>query len=52
MFCPTPTSEVQLDHFLHYTPKSGISVEMVQYHLKLLLKQGFLAVHLGLPDGR
>jgi len=52
MFCPTPTSEVQLDHFLHYTPKLGIAVEMVQYLLKLLLKQRFLAVHLGLPDGR
>ena len=52
MFCPTPTSEVQSDHFLHYTPKLGIAVEMVQYLLKLLLKQRFLAVHLGLPDGR
>jgi len=28
-FCPTPT--VQLDHFLHYTPKLGISIEMVQF---------------------
>jgi len=27
-FCPTP--EVQLDHFLHHTPKMGIPVEIVQ----------------------
>jgi len=33
IFCPTP--DVQLDHFLHHTPKLGIPVEMVQ----------FLAVH-------
>jgi len=26
-FCPTP--DVQLDNFLHHTPKSGIPVEMV-----------------------
>jgi len=39
-FCPTP--DVQLDHFLHHIPK--IHVEMVQYLLKLLLKQSFLAV--------
>ena len=40
IFCPTP--EVQLDHFLHHTPKLGIPVEMeivVQFLLKLLLKQ-------------
>jgi len=42
-FCPTP--DVQLDHFLHHTLKLGIPVEMVQFLLKLLLKQGFLAVH-------
>ena len=32
-FCPTP--DVQLDHFLHHTPKLGIHVEMVQF-LKLI----------------
>jgi len=37
-FCPTP--DVRLDHFLHRIP-----VEMVQFLLKLLLKQIFLAVH-------
>jgi len=36
-FCPTP--DVQLDHFLHHTPKLGIPVEMVQFLVKLLLKQ-------------
>jgi len=36
-YCPTP--EVQLNHFLHHTPKLGIPVEMVQFLLKLLLKQ-------------
>jgi len=35
--CPTPTPEVQLDHFLHHTPKLGIPVEMV----RLLLKFSF-----------
>jgi len=44
-FCPTPIPEVQLDHFLHHTPKLGIPVEMVQFFLKLLLKQRFLAVY-------
>jgi len=43
-FCPTP--DVQLDHFLHHPPKLGIPFEMVQFLLKLLLKQRFLAVHL------
>jgi len=38
-FCLTPTLDVQLDHFLHHTPKLGIPVEMVQFLLKLLLKQ-------------
>ena len=36
MFFPTP--EVKLDHFWHHTPKLGIPVEVVQFHLKLLLK--------------
>jgi len=30
-FCPTPTPDVQWDHFLHHTPKLGIPVEMVQF---------------------
>jgi len=29
----------------HHTPKLGIPVEMVQFLLKLLFKQGFLAVY-------
>jgi len=44
-FCPIQTPDVQLDHFLHHTLKLGISVEMAQFILKLLLKQKFLAVH-------
>jgi len=40
-----PTPDVQLDNFLHPAPKFGIPVEMVQFLLKLLLKQRFLAVH-------
>ena len=40
-----PTPDVQLDHFLHRTLKLGIPVEMVQFLLKLLLKQSFLVVH-------
>ena len=42
-FCPT--LDVQLHQFLHHTPKLGIPVEMVQFLLKLLLEQRFLAVH-------
>jgi len=30
-FRPTSTPDVQLDHFLHHTPKLGIPVEMVQF---------------------
>jgi len=37
IFSPTP--DVQLDYFLHHTPKVEISVEMVQFLSKLLLKQ-------------
>ena len=44
-FVPTPTPEIELDHFLHHTPKLGIPVEMAQFLLKHLLKQRFLAVH-------
>jgi len=43
IFCPT--ADVQLDHFLHHIPKLPIPVEMVQFLLKLLLKQRFRAVH-------
>ena len=53
--CPTSTPDVQfgvkvgqrveVGHFLHHTPKLGIPVEMVQFLLKLFLKQSFLAVH-------
>jgi len=35
--CPTP--DVQLDNFLHHAPKLRIPDEMVQFLLKLLLKQ-------------
>jgi len=45
IFCPTPTPDVQLDHFLHHTLELGIPVELVHFLLKLLLKQRFLAVH-------
>jgi len=45
IFCPTPTPEVQLDHFLHHTPKLGISVEMLKFLMKFLLKQRIFAVH-------
>ena len=44
-FCPTPTSDVQLDHLLHHTSKLEITVEMVKFLLKLLLKVRFLAAH-------
>jgi len=44
-FCPTPTPEIQLDHFLHHAPKLGIPVETVQFLMKLLLKQRILAVY-------
>jgi len=42
-FCPT--ADVQLDYFSHHTPKLEIPVEMVQFVLKHLLKQGFLALY-------
>jgi len=37
--CPTPTPDVQLDHCLDHALKLGIPVEIVQFLLKLLLKQ-------------
>ena len=43
--CPNLTLDVHLDNFLHHTSKLGIPVEMVQFLLKLLLEQRFLAVH-------
>ena len=42
-FCSTP--EIQLHHSLHHTPKLGIPVEMVQFLLKILLKEIILAVY-------
>ena len=39
IFCLTPTLAVQLDQFLHHTPKLGNPVELVHILLKLLLKQ-------------
>jgi len=50
IFCTTPTSEVQSDHILHHTPKLGIPVESVQFHMKLLLKQRILAVYHDSPN--
>jgi len=41
-FCPTPISDVQFHHFLHHTPELGVPIEMVQFLLKLFLKQRFL----------
>ena len=35
-FYPTLTPEVQLDHFLHHTPRLGILVEMIQFLMKLV----------------
>ena len=40
-----PTPDAQLDHFLHHTLKLGIPVEMVQFLMKLLLKQRIQAVY-------
>ena len=40
-----PTSEVHLDTILQHTPKLGISVEIVQFLLRFLLKQRLLAVY-------
>ena len=42
---PTPTPEVQLDHFLQRSPKLRIPVEMIQFLMKLLLKQRIFAVY-------
>ena len=36
IFYPTPTPKVQLNHFLHHTPKLGIPVEVVQFLLTLV----------------
>jgi len=41
-FCQS--QDVQLNHFLHRTPKLGIPVEIEQFLLKLLLKQRLLAI--------
>ena len=45
ILCPTPILEVQLNHIFHHTPELGIPVEMVQFVLKLSLKQRILAAH-------
>ena len=45
LFWPTSTPEVQLNHFLHRSPKVGTPVEMVQFLLKLSLKQIIIAVY-------
>ena len=45
IFCPTPSPGSQLDQFLQHTLKLGIPVETVQFILKLLLNQRFLAVY-------
>jgi len=45
IFCPSPNPDVQLENFLHQTPELRIPVEMVQFLLKRLLKQRFLAVY-------
>ena len=42
---PTPNPDFQLTYFLHHTLKLGIPVEMLQFLLKLLLKQKSFAVH-------
>ena len=34
----SPTSDVQLDHFLHHTPKLGILAEMVHFNLKFFVE--------------
>ena len=34
IFCPTPTPDVELDHFLNHNLKLGSPVEMVQFLLK------------------
>jgi len=40
-FVPALTLNAQLDHFLHHSPQLGILVEIVQFLLKILLKQRF-----------
>jgi len=39
------TLEVQLNYFLHHTPELRIPVEMVQFLMKLLLKQIIVAMY-------
>jgi len=45
IFCPTSPTKIELDRFVHHTSKLGIPVEMVQFLLKLVLKQRILAVY-------
>jgi len=44
-FCRIATPDVQIGSVLHHTPKLGIPVEKVQFLMKLLLTQRFLAVN-------
>jgi len=43
--CFFPTPDAHLGHFLYQTRKLGIPVEMVQFHLKLLLNHISLVVY-------
>jgi len=42
IFCSTLTPEVQLNHFLHHTPKLEIPVEMVQFLSNFYWNREFL----------
>ena len=44
-FCPTPIRKSSGITIIHHTPKFGIPVDMVQFLLKLLLKQKILVVY-------
>ena len=39
-FCPTLIPDVQLDHFLHHSPKLGIPVEMVPISFEIFVETG------------
>jgi len=43
--CPIPTPQVKLDNFYITFFELGIPIEMVQFLMKLLLKQRILAVY-------
>ena len=42
IFCPSPTPDVHLDHFLHHTPKLGIPVQMVNFIGNFCWNRNFL----------